>query len=118
MQLRSVTAKDALRLQKEQGYTILDVRLESDFEEVKKQFAYPSSAFFELLVATPHSAHGEQRELCGHHSLGTAAAGSIVMNRSCLTKLSVLSSNSGVCLLHSLFCRPTQKEQSTCRSTG
>jgi hypothetical protein len=56
--------------------------------------------------------------LCGHHSLGTAAAGSIVMNRSCLTKLSVLSSNSGVCLLHSLFCRPTQKEQSTCRSTG
>ncbi|KAH8940689.1 hypothetical protein BDL97_15G102700 [Sphagnum fallax] len=37
--LRSVTAKDALRLQKEQGYTILDVRLESDFEE-----AHPEGA--------------------------------------------------------------------------
>ncbi len=97
MQLRSVTAKDALRLQKEQGYTILDVRLESDFEEVKKNW-HSSSAFLELLVATPHSAHDEQRVLCG-----TAAAASMVVNRSCLTKLPVLSLNSGICLLHSLL---------------
>lgn len=34
MQLRSVSAKEALRLQQEQGYVILDVRPEAEFEEV------------------------------------------------------------------------------------
>jgi hypothetical protein len=53
VQLRSVTAKDALRLQKEQGYTILDVRLESDFEEVKNNLhilAVHSSSFLSQLL--------------------------------------------------------------------
>ncbi len=54
MQLRSVTAKDALRLQKEQGYTILDVRLESDFEEVKNNShilpVHSSSFLSQLLI--------------------------------------------------------------------
>lgn len=42
VQMRSVSAKEALRLQKEQGYVILDVRPEAEFEEVVLLWEYSS----------------------------------------------------------------------------
>ena len=40
VQMRSVSAKEALRLQQEQGYVILDVRPEAEFEEVALLWEY------------------------------------------------------------------------------
>lgn len=44
-QIRSVNAKEALRLQQEQGYIILDVRPEAEFAEVIHS-TFPSTFFF------------------------------------------------------------------------
>jgi rhodanese-related sulfurtransferase len=45
LQVRSVEVKEALRLQKENNFVILDVRPEAEFKEVSKVYAilHPTS---------------------------------------------------------------------------
>lgn len=52
LQVRSVDAKEALRLQKENNFVILDVRPEAEFKEVFYRSPSHCISFFSMILAT------------------------------------------------------------------